>query len=483
VKATSYDKASYAQIREQLGTGVLRCEDRVALFLERIREQSALNAFLEVFETRALSQAKEVDQKIASGTAGRLAGLVIGIKDNLCLEGEVCSAGSKMLEGFRSLYTATAVQRLLDQDAIVIGRLNCDEFAMGSSNEHSAFGPVLNPLDPTRVPGGSSGGSAAAVAAGLCDASLGSDTGGSIRQPAAFTGLVGIKPTYGRISRSGLIAYASSFDQIGCFTHTVEDASLLLEIMSGSDPLDATSASVPAHRHASVLEDDPRPKRIALLKPALDHPGLAPSAKVHFAEVVEALKTQGHHVEAVDFDHLDQLVPIYYLLTTSEASSNLARFDGVHYGYRAPETESLEELHKQSRTQGFGTEVKRRILLGTFVLSAGYYDAYYGKAQKARRMVRDWTDRVFADYDFLLSPTTPHEAFPLNRESADPTVMYLEDIFTVLANIAGIPAISLPTGLGKNGLPLGTQIMAPAFFEERLLLFSRQFHSQFRVHN
>ena len=483
MRVSNFKPLTYSELRDDLEHGRQSCVERVEAHIQRIRSFEHLNAFLEVFEERARAQAAEVDLKIKNGQAGKLAGWIVGIKDNLCLEGAKCSAGSKILDGFESLFTATAVARLLDEDAIIIGRLNCDEFAMGSSNEHSAFGPVLNPLDETRVPGGSSGGSAAAVAAGLCDASLGSDTGGSIRQPAAFTGLVGLKPSYGRISRHGLIAYASSFDQIGCFTHTVEDASRMLEIMAGQDPFDAGSSAIEVHHHAGVMNDDASPKRIAVLKAALDHPGLEPSAKAHFEEVVTLLRAQGHEVVPVEFEHLDQLVPIYYLLTTSEASSNLARYDGVRYGYRSQGAENLEDLHRRSRTEGFGTEVKRRILLGTFVLSAGYYDAYYTKAQKARRMVSEWVDSVFSEFDFLMSPTTPHEAFELNRESDDPTVMYLEDIYTVLANIAGIPAISIPTGLGKRGLPLGTQFMSARFSEERLLLFTRQFHSQLRVHN
>lgn len=478
-----FKTSTYAELRTELDAGRTNCVERVREHILRIRGFERLNAFLEVFEERALAQAAEVDRKLKEGSAGKLAGWIVGIKDNLCLEGAHCYAGSRILENFSSLFTATAVGRLIDEDAIVIGRLNCDEFAMGSSNEHSAYGPVLNPLDESRVPGGSSGGSAAAVAAGLCDASLGSDTGGSIRQPAAFTGLVGLKPTYGRISRHGLIAYASSFDQIGCFTHTVEDASRMLEIMAGKDAFDAGSSAIEVHHHDGVMKDEASPKRIAVLKAALDHPGLEPSAKAHFEEVVTLLRAQGHEVVPVEFEHLDQLVPIYYLLTTSEASSNLARYDGVRYGYRTREAENLEELHRKSRTEGFGTEVKRRILLGTFVLSAGYYDAYYTKAQKARRMVSEWVERVFAEFDFLMSPTTPHEAFELNRETDDPTVMYLEDIYTVLANIAGIPAISIPTGKGKRGLPLGTQFMSAPFSEERLLLFTRQFHSQLRVHN
>jgi aspartyl-tRNA(Asn)/glutamyl-tRNA(Gln) amidotransferase subunit A len=325
---------------------------------------------------------------------------------------------------------------------------------MGSANENSAFGAVKNPVDPTKVPGGSSGGSAAAVAAGLCHVALGSDTGGSIRQPAAFTGTVGFKPSYGRISRHGLIAYASSFDQIGPFAANVADAAKVMEVMAGADDFDATAMQqpmAPASKEA--------PKKVAYLKTAVDHPKVDANVKKAFQAQLELLENAGCIVEPVEFDLLDALVPVYYILTTAEASSNLARFDGVHAGFRAEDVSDLESVYKKSRSAGFGKEVQRRIMLGTFVLSAGYYDAYFGKAQAVRRMVKEWTDKTLSEYDVLLSPTTPSTAFELGREVSDPTVNYLEDIFTVQANIAGTPAVSIPIGVDPKGLPIGLQVM------------------------
>lgn len=426
----------------------------VETFLSKIEQTKDLNIFLEVWADEARAKAKEVDEKIANGTAGKLAGMVIALKDNICYKDHKVSAASKILEGFESQFSSTAVERLLAEDAVFIGRTNCDEFAMGSGNENSAFGPVKNPLDPTKVPGGSSGGSAAAVAAGLCHAALGSDTGGSIRQPAAFTGTVGFKPSYGRVSRHGLIAYASSFDQIGPFTANVDDAAKIMEVIAGPDAFDSTAIqeAMPAAKKA-------QPKKVAYLKTALDHPKVDEHVRKAFQAQLEILENAGVAVEPVEFDLLDTLVPVYYIITTAEASSNLARFDGVHAGFRHDESTDLESVYKLSRSAGFGTEVQRRIMLGTFVLSSGYYDAYFGKAQSVRRMVKDWTNDTLAEYDVLLCPTTPSTAFEIGREVADPTVNYLEDIFTVHANIAGNPAVSVPMGVHPNGLPMGLQIM------------------------
>lgn len=426
----------------------------VETFLSKIEHTKDLNIFLEVWADEARAKAKEVDEKIANGTAGKLAGMVIALKDNICYKDHKVSAASKILEGFESQFSATAVERLLAEDAVFIGRTNCDEFAMGSGNENSAYGPVKNPLNPAKVPGGSSGGSAAAVAAGLCHAALGSDTGGSIRQPAAFTGTVGFKPTYGRVSRHGLIAYASSFDQIGPFTTNVADAAKIMEVISGPDQYDATALQNPLP--AAVKK---APKKVAYLKTAIDHPKVDEHARKAFQAQLELLENAGVQVEPVEFDLLDVLVPVYYIITTAEASSNLARFDGVHAGFRHEEGTDLESIYKLSRSEGFGTEVQRRIMLGTFVLSSGYYDAYYGKAQSVRRMVKEWTDRTLAEYDALLCLTTPATAFDIGREVADPTVNYLEDIFTVQANIAGNPAVSVPMGVHPNGMPMGLHVM------------------------
>lgn len=468
-----YTFTTIRQLQSDLAAGKTSCQQLVAEFINAIQEKKQLNAFLEVFNDSAIAQAKLVDEKIASKTAGKLAGVIIGLKDNICYKGHKVSASSKILEGFESLYSSTVVERLLAEDAIIIGRLNCDEFAMGSSNENSAFGKVLNPVNEKTVPGGSSGGSAAAVAAGLCHVALGSDTGGSIRQPASFTGTVGLKPTYGRVSRWGLIAYASSFDQIGPITKTVEDAALLLEIMAGADAYDTTASQKKTDHYTAALADKKNYK-IAYLKECIDSEGLDPEVKQQTLSALEKLKQNGHSVAAVDFPYLDFLVPTYYVLTTAEASSNLSRFDGVHFGYRSPNATDLESTYKKSRSEGFGKEVKRRIMLGTFVLSAGYYDAYYGKAQKVRNKIRQKTREILADYDFIVTPSTPGTAFEFGKNSADPIKMYLEDIFTVQANIVGCPAISVPNGSHSNGLPIGLQIMGRDFEEGHLLNIAAQ---------
>ncbi len=455
---------SFAEVKTALASGETVL-DIVNGYLETIRQHSDLNAFLEVFEESAKQQAKLVDQKRLNGEAGRLAGMVIGLKDNLCYSGHKVSASSKILEGFESIYTATAVQRLIDEDAVIIGRLNCDEFAMGSSNENSAFGPVKNPLDSTKVPGGSSGGSASAVAAGMCTAALGSDTGGSIRQPASFTGTYGLKPTYGRISRYGLIAYASSFDQIGPFTNDLSDAALLLEIMAGADEYDATASEKEVSTYSDIKQ--PEFKKIAVIRESFETEGIDPEVVNHMNDTISKLKAKGHTVEMVSFPYLEYMVPTYYVLTTAEASSNLSRFDGVHYGYRSSEAKGVEETYTLSRSEGFGPEVKRRIMAGTFVLSHGYYDAYYTKGQKVRRVLKNRTNEILNNFDFILLPTTPSTAFGIN-DVKDPISMYLQDIFTVHANLTGNPAISLPLGKHSNGLPFGVQLMADDFKEKEL---------------
>lgn len=460
---------TFADVQAKLTSG-MSVVDVVNHYLTQIREKEDLNAFLEVFETSALEKAREVDQKRAVGKAGRLAGMVIGLKDNICYKDHAVSASSKILKGFTSLYSSTVVERLLAEDAVIIGRLNCDEFAMGSSNENSAFGPVKNPLHKNLVPGGSSGGSAAAVAAGMCTAALGSDTGGSIRQPASFTGTYGMKPTYGRISRYGLIAYASSFDQIGPFTNALEDNALLLEIMAGKDEMDSTSSSKEVKKYASFQSAEK--KTIAVISECLEHEGLDPAVKATLDKTIATLKAAGHTVEAVSFPYLDFMVPTYYVLTTAEASSNLSRFDGVHYGHRSTEAQGVEQTYKKSRSEGFGPEVQRRIMAGTFVLSQGYYDAYYTKAQRVRRVLKNRTDEILASADFILTPTTPSGAFPIGAVN-DPIQMYLQDIFTVHANLTGNPAISLPIGKDSQDLPFGLQLMARNFEEKEMYDFSK----------
>ncbi len=424
-----------------------------------------LNAFLELFPESALHQAARVDERIANGSAGPLAGVVLSIKDNLCYKDHKVSASSRMLEGFTSLYTATALERLLAADAVIVGRTNCDEFAMGSSNENSAYGPVKNPLDHSKVPGGSSGGAAASVAAGIVHAALGSDTGGSIRQPASFTGTVGLKPTYGRISRYGLIAFASSFDQIGPFTQNVEDCAALYTAMAGNDPKDNTTSRKPVEPVTLV---HPGKLRIGYYREGLERAGMDPEIVAHLQAQIDRLSAEGHTLVPLNVPLLDYQVPTYYILATAEASSNLARFDGIHYGHRSKAAKGVEETYRLSRSEGFGPEVKRRILLGTFVLSAGYYDAYYAQAQRVRRMLRDATLEALQQVDLILSPTCTTTAFS-HGEISDPVAMYLQDIFTVQANLTGTPAISIPTGTHSNGLPFGIQLTARPF-EEALLL-------------
>ncbi|MFT4661660.1 MAG: aspartyl-tRNA(Asn)/glutamyl-tRNA(Gln) amidotransferase subunit A [Patiriisocius sp.] len=463
------------EVQQNIKDGNINLPNIVESYLQKIKS-SKLNAFLEIFEEDVLSQAKLVQDKIMNNTAGKLAGMVLGIKDNMSYNGHKVSASSKILEGFESIYNATAIQRLLDEDVIIIGRLNCDEFAMGSSNENSAFGAVAHPLDADYVPGGSSGGSAVAVAADLCMASLGSDTGGSIRQPASLCNVIGLKPTYGRISRYGLLAYASSFDQIGTFTKNTEDAARLLEVMSGADDYDSTVSFKGV--------DDYRPKKsdvkytISYIKEAVEHEGNDPEIVAAMKSRLEKLENAGHTVKAVSFPYLKYMVPAYYVLTTAEASSNLARYDGIRFGYRSGQSQDIESTYVKSRSEGFGKEVQRRIMLGAFVLSSGYYDAYYAKAQKVRRLIKTETSKILQKSDFILLPTTPTTAFKKDGIK-DPIKMYLQDIFTVHANLAGMPAISLPLDQHSNGFGFGTQLIANQFDEKKLLNFSEELMNNF----
>lgn len=463
---------SFREIRDDLQTGTISCRDLVKQHLSNIREKAHLNVFLSVFEEEALSRASQVDKKIKENKAGKLAGLVVGIKDVLAYQDHPLQASSKILDGFVSQYTATAVQRLLDEDAIIIGRQNCDEFAMGSSNENSAFGPVLNAIDTTRVPGGSSGGSAVGVMADLCHVSLGSDTGGSVRQPAGFCGVVGFKPTYSRISRYGLIAYGSSFDCIGIFGKCVEDIALVLEVIAGQDEYDSTVSRLTVPPYQEALKDGKKPYKIAYLKEIDDSEGIQSEIRQNIQEKVRQLKNAGYSVEPVNFPLMEYILPTYYILVTAEASSNLSRFDGVRYGYRSKATTDLHSMYKKCRSEGFGKEVQRRILLGTFVLSASYYDAYYTKAQKVRRIIRDQTKEMLKKFDFILMPITPTTAFKIGEHTSSPIEMYLGDLFSVQANVVGVPAISIPCGKDQKGLPIGMQIIADDFEESKLLHFS-----------
>lgn len=462
---------SFDDIKKSLEKKEADCKSIVAYYLKNIQTKAHLNAFVEVYAQSALEQAEQIDEKLAKGKAGKLAGMVIGIKDVLNFSGHESNASSNILKGYVSQYTTTAVQRLINEDAIIIGRLNCDEFGMGSSNENSAHGKVLNALDESRVPGGSSGGSAVAVQANLCTVSLGTDTGGSVRQPAAFTGVIGMKPTYSRVSRWGLIAYASSFDTIGVFSKTVKDNALVMEVMAGHDEYDSTSSRKPVHHYSELLHFEKKVK-VAYFTETLESPALQPEIKSQTEAILEKLKSEGHEVEEVHFPLLKYTLPTYYILTTAEASSNLSRFDGVKYGYRSPNAHNLESMYKLTRSEGFGEEVKRRIMLGTFVLSASYYDAYFTKAQRVRRIIKDFTENLLDDFDYLIMPTTPTTAFKFGEHSGDPVAMYLEDLFTVQASVSGVPAISLPNGKDQNGMPIGLQVIANSFKEAELYAFS-----------
>ena len=459
-----------------LQNGQTTCVEVVRCYLVLIQASKQLNAFLEVYETEALERAAALDLQRSAGTSmGKLSGVIVGLKDVISYKDHHLSAGSHILENFTAIYNATVVDKLIEAGAIIIGRQNCDEFAMGSSNENSAYGPVKNAADETRVPGGSSGGSAVAIQAGLCMISLGSDTGGSVRQPADFCGVVGLKPTYGRISRYGLIAYASSFDQISIFANSVEDAARVLEVIAGKDEFDSTVSQQPVPEYVAKLQDPEKKYTIAYFKESLEHPGLDPDIRLQIGSFIKKLTELGYTVRPIDFKLLEYVVPTYYVLTTAEASSNLSRFDGVKYGYRTPLANiDLTELYKASRSEGFGKEVQRRIMLGTFVLSAGYFDAYFTKAQQVRRILSNRTKEIFSEFDAIISPTVPSTAFKLGAKSNDPVEMFLADIYTVFANLVGIPGISIPLFKHPNGMPFGLQVMTSHFDEVSLLRLSKQ---------
>jgi aspartyl-tRNA(Asn)/glutamyl-tRNA(Gln) amidotransferase subunit A len=454
--------------REALDAGKTTCERTAAEYLAAIDRKKHLNAFLAVFGEKAMEQARAIDRKRREGNAGPLAGMVVAVKDVICMNGERVTCGSKMLEHFTSLYDATVIERLRAADALFIGKTNMDEFAMGSSTENSAFGPVLNPVDETKVPGGSSGGSGVAVAAGLAHTALGTDTGGSIRQPAAFCGIVGLKPTYGRVSRYGLVALSSSFDQIGPFANSVADAARVLHVIAGHDQRDSTSVDVPVPDYIAALTKDVRGTKIGVPREALGE-GLAPDVRMAVDGALDRLRSAGATVVDITLPHSEYVISTYYILMTAEASSNLARYDGARYGYRASAVRDLIDMYVKSRSEGFGAETKRRIMLGTYVLSAGYYDAYYRKAQKVRRLIQDDFLRAFKDVDCILMPTTPTTAFGFGEKVDDPLQMYLSDIYTVSANLAGVPAISVPAGVDRAQLPIGLQLVGRQFDEATIL--------------
>jgi aspartyl-tRNA(Asn)/glutamyl-tRNA(Gln) amidotransferase subunit A len=479
-----YPFSTIADYQQALISGSTTCAGAVQFYLQQIEQHHHLNALVHVFKEEALKHATFLDEKRNSQEAlGKLHGVVITIKDVICYQNHPVSASSNILSGFHSIYHSTVVEKLLAEDAIIIGTNNCDEFAMGSSNENSAYGAVKNLLDETKVPGGSSGGSAVAVQANMCMVSLGSDTGGSVRQPADFCGVVGVKPSYGRISRYGLIAYGSSFDQIGILSSNIADAALVLSVIAGADAYDSTVSSLPVPDYTAALNQSTSTKPIlGYFKQTLLHEGLDEEIKTTHFNFIQQLKNDGYEVKELDFDLIDYIVPTYYVLTTAEASSNLSRFDGVRYGYQlTPPPEDLTEFYSGNRSGGFGKEVQRRIMLGTFVLSAGYYDAYYTKAQQVRRKLLDQTKLVFNEIDVLLMPVSPSTAFTIGEKSNNPVEMYLADIYTVFANLVGIPALSIPLFQHSNGLPFGLQMMTKHFNEVSLLRLSNQWLNTYKA--
>ena len=459
--------ATLVGIADDVKAGRVSAVDVLQQHLARIdQREGEVHAFNLVTREQALAAASAVDDKVKRGEQlGRLAGVPIALKDNMCTRGVETTCSSKILAGWKPPYDATVIQRLAAEDAVFVGKTNLDEFAMGSSTENSAFGPTRNPLDITRVPGGSSGGSAAAVAAGFAAASLGSDTGGSIRQPAALCGLVGVKPTYGLVSRYGLVAFASSLDQIGPFTHTVADAAVLTEVIAGHDPMDSTSIPKPAPDLSSAIGKDVKGLRIGRVA---DLPqGADPEVLARLDAAFDALARAGATIVDVTLPSLSYALTAYYLIAPAEASSNLARYDGVRYGQRVSAGD-VNSMYAETREAGFGEEVKRRIMLGTYALSAGYYDAYYGKALKVRRVIADEFDAAYAKADVILTPTSPTVAFPFGAKTDDPLAMYLCDIFTIPTNLAGHPAMSVPFGTGEANMPIGVQVLAPTLGEETM---------------
>ncbi len=467
------ENLSLAEIQLQLTNGKTTLPEVVRFYLGKIKEASHLNIYVNVYSEEALEKAEKLQAAFedSSKQVGKLFGAVISIKDVICYKGHPVSAGSKMLSGFESLYSSTAVERLVAEDAIIIGSTNCDEFAMGSSNENSCYGPTRNADAPDHIPGGSSGGAAVSVQASTCLLALGSDTGGSVRQPAAFCNVIGMKPSYGRISRHGLIAYASSFDQIGLVGKKTEDLARILEVISGPDRYDSTVSKEPVPSFSKNIDVDQK-KKIGVLKSLIEHPKMNGEIRVQMENCLGRLEAEGHELVDLDFANLDYLVPCYYVLTTAEASSNLSRYDGVKYGHRSDNISNLESLYKLSRTEGFGMEVKRRIMLGTFVLSSGYYDAYFEKAQKIRKIVKNEIDELFAKVDVLALPTTLDYPWEIGDKDQDPVSIYLSDVFTVIANLCGIPAISFPLGRGSNNLSSGIQLISNSFEEQQLFNMS-----------
>ena len=443
--------------------------DLTQLYLDRIQQQNPeINAYLTVDVKGALNAAQKADDRLSKGDATPLTGIPLAVKDLFCTEGLTTTCASKMLRHFKPPYESTVTKKLRESGAVILGKTNMDEFAMGSSNETSFFGPVRNPWDKTRIPGGSSGGSAAAVAGALCTASIGTDTGGSIRQPAALTGITGLKPTYGRVSRFGMIAFASSLDQAGPMTQTVEDAAIMLQIMAGHDPMDSTSINMPVPNYRQALSNDIRGLRIGIPKEYFAD-GIQEPVRQAVEKSIETFQSLGAEILSVSLPHTEYAIPTYYIIAPAEASANLARYDGVRFGHRCENPKDLQDLYFRTRAEGFGDEVKRRIMLGAYVLSSGYYDAYYKKAQKVRRRIANDFETAFQSVDLILTPTTPETAFKIGEKSDDPVRMYLSDIFTINANLAGLPGLSIPCGFDDQKLPIGVQLIGRPLEESVVL--------------
>jgi len=469
------------ELRDEIAAGRIKSVAATEAVFETIEKyEPVIGAFISTYRDRALEKAAEVDKRIAGGEAvGGLAGVPIAVKDNMCTTFGATTCASKILENFHAPYNATAVEKLLSADAVIVGKTNMDEFAMGSSTENSGLKQTVNPWDTERVPGGSSGGSAAAVAARLCFAALGSDTGGSIRQPASFCGVVGLKPTYGRVSRFGLVAYGSSLDQIGPITRTVSDSALMMNVIAGHDPADSTSvdeAAAPVRDYLKKLDEPIDKLKIAIVPEFVA--GADEQVQKALTESMEVYKKLGAEIIEIDMPHLDYAIAAYYIIATAEASSNLARYDGVHYGHRSEKAGDYIEVYSKSRAEAFGKEVKRRIMLGTYALSSGYYDAYYLKALKVRNLIRGDFTSAFEKCDCIMMPVSPTPAFKIGEKIDDPLKMYLSDIYTIAVNLAGVPGISIPCGFDENGLPIGLQILSPAFSEDKLLRIARMFEKQ-----
>ena len=469
-------KKNLIEIQSDLKSGNYSMSQLIDAYLELADKHRALNIYIETYDEEAKAEAKRLDEKIKNGDRlGTLFGCVISVKDVISHKDHRLSAASKILEGYTSPYDATAIARLLEEDAIIIGRTNCDEFGMGSANENSIYGPTKNGADTERVPGGSSGAAAVSVQMNTCLIAMGSDTGGSVRQPASFCGVYGLKPSYGRISRYGLIAYASSFDQIGILGHCPDDIGKVLEVAAGKDPMDATSSSNEVTPYE--VEEENTDVKIAFFPSMIDHSSLDPDIKSNILTMMDQLRSIGASVEAKDFEFSDFLVPTYYVLTTAEASTNLSRYDGVRYGHRSTSSESLEDMYVNSRTEGFGKEVKRRIMLGTYVLSEGYFDAYFTKAQQLRQLISQEMNKVLEECDFLILPTSTSLPWKIGEMDKDPVAVYLSDMYTVLANLTGLPAISVPSGTNSDGLPFGIQLMSKKYSEYDLLHLAKRLNS------